>query len=171
LAASAIGGQPASSTSPSTIHVQMGTPRLAIPPEAVAYEIKRQQANGTTRFEIRLDPPELGRINVRLEVADDGTTRAHLSADRSETLDLLQRDSRTLDRALQSLGLKTERDGLTFSLRQDGAPQGGDNRGARDGEGRSAPGVSAAFLDEEDMPAAIAAAAGRYDSMRINIVI
>jgi flagellar hook-length control protein FliK len=171
VAGGALGAHASLTPPPTTIQVQTGAPRLAIPAEALAYEIKRQQSNGINRFEIRLEPAELGRIDVRLEVADDGTTRAHLSADRPETLDLLQRDSRQLERALQSLGLRTDRDALAFSLRQDGAAEGGDNRPGRDGEGRAATGAGAFAAPEEDIPTALAAAVGRYDSMRINIVI
>jgi flagellar hook-length control protein FliK len=156
---------------PTIIQVQVGAPRLTIPAEALAYEIKRHQSNGINRFEIRLEPAELGRIDVRLEVAEDGTTRAHLSADRPETLDLLQRDSRQLERALQSLGLRTDRDALAFSLRQDSGAQGGDNRPGRDGQDRPATGAGAFAPFEEEMPAALAAAMDRTDSMRINIVI
>jgi hypothetical protein len=156
---------------PTAIQVQVGAPRLTVPAEALAYEIKRHHSNGVNRFEIRLEPAELGRIDVRLEVADDGTTRAHLSADRPETLDLLQRDSRALERALQGLGLKTDRDAIAFSLRQDGAAEGGDNRSGRDSERRAASGTGSLAPFEEEMPAALAAAVGRYDSMRINIVI
>jgi flagellar hook-length control protein FliK len=64
-----------------------------------------------------LYPADLGRVEVRLEWADDGALRAVISAERSETLDLLQRDSRALDRALQDAGLKTDSGSLSFDLR------------------------------------------------------
>ena len=41
-----------------------------------------------------------------------------VTADRQETLDLLQRDSRGLERALQEAGLDADSDNLSFSLRQ-----------------------------------------------------
>lgn len=152
--------------------VQAQTNPARIPAEALAYEITRHQANGVNRFEIRLDPPELGRIEVRLEVANDGSTRAHLSADRADTLDLLQRDARGLERALNAAGLKTERDGIAFSLRQDGA-EAGLGREAREGNRNSAGGSTFVSFAEDEEPSAPAAAqpAGRYSTMRINIVI
>jgi hypothetical protein len=42
-----------------------------------------------------------------------------IAADRPETLDVLQRDSRALERSLQDAGLRLADQGLNFSLRQD----------------------------------------------------
>ena len=72
---------------------------------------------GKNHFEIRLDPPELGRIEVRIDVDRDGHVTSRLIADRSDTLDLLRRDASGLERALQDAGLKTTDNGLQFSLR------------------------------------------------------
>ena len=44
---------------------------------------------------------------------------------RSDTLDLLQRDSRALERALNTAGLRTDDNSLQFNLRDNG--QGGQN--------------------------------------------
>lgn len=90
---------------------------LAVPLAGVAIEIAGKAFAGKNRFEIRLDPPELGRIEVHLDVDRDGQTTTRLIADRSDTLDLLRRDSTGLERALQDAGLKTSDNGLQFSLR------------------------------------------------------
>ena len=151
-----------------TIRVQIGSPKLVIPAESLAFEIKRQQSAGINKFSIRLEPPELGRIDVKLEMDSDGSTRAHLSADRGDTLDLMQRDSRGLERALQSLGLKTDRDGLSFSLRQDTAMEngGGHQSNSSGGTGYS----TAGFAFEEEIVAAMPETI-HVDPTRINIVI
>ena len=99
---------------------------------ALAVEIVSRMRDGMRRFEIRLDPPELGRIDVRLEVDRHGQATTKLTVDRPETLDLLQREARGLERALQQAGLKTDQGGLEFSLRQH-APDGL----AQDQSGRS----------------------------------
>ena len=44
--------------------------------------------------------------------------QARIVVDRSETLHLLQRDSRGLEQALNQAGLSTDGDSLNFSLRQ-----------------------------------------------------
>ncbi|WP_119459818.1 flagellar hook-length control protein FliK [Rhodospirillaceae bacterium SYSU D60014] len=88
--------------------------------EQIAVHIQRGIEQGTDRIDIRLTPAELGRIEVRLELGHDGRVHASIAVDRAETLDLLQRDSRSLERALQDAGLKTDSGGLTFNLRGDG---------------------------------------------------
>jgi flagellar hook-length control protein FliK len=85
----------------------------------IGFEIARQALNGTNRFQIQLDPPELGRIDVRMDLDRNGSLHARLTVDRSETLDLLQRDARTLERALSQAGLDGSRTSLEFTLRQD----------------------------------------------------
>jgi hypothetical protein len=91
--------------------------------DGIAVEIAARMREGKRRFEIRLDPPELGRIDVRLDVARDGQVTSRLVVERAETLDLLRRDSGSLERALQGAGLRADDGGLQFSLRdQSGNP-------------------------------------------------
>ena len=87
-----------------------------IPISGLAVEIVSRVHEGLRRFEIRLDPPELGRIDVRLDVDRGGNVTSRLTIERAETLDLLRRDAPQLERALQQAGLNTE-SGLQFSLR------------------------------------------------------
>jgi len=84
----------------------------------LAIEIATAAHAGKQRFEIRLDPPELGRIDVRLDVDRDGNVTSRMTVERAETLDLLKRDAVQLERALQQAGLKTSDNALEFSLRQ-----------------------------------------------------
>src|SRR5690606_6170764 len=76
------------------------------PAEQIALQVHRAQVAGQDQINIKLHPAELGRIEVKLENASDGTLRAVISAERAETLDLLQRDARGLERALQDAGVK-----------------------------------------------------------------
>ncbi len=98
-------------------------PAVAVPLAGVAIEIAGKALAGKNRFEIRLDPPELGRIEVRLDVDRDGNVTSRLTVDRAETLDLLRRDASGLERALQDAGLKTTDNGLQFSLRDQSTNQ------------------------------------------------
>jgi flagellar hook-length control protein FliK len=93
---------------------------VAIPVEGLAVAIASKADSGKKSFDIRLDPPELGRIHVQLDVDHTGQIATHVIADRSDTLDLLRRDSSGLERALQDAGLKTSSNGLQFSLRDQG---------------------------------------------------
>ncbi|WP_201240713.1 flagellar hook-length control protein FliK [Rhodothalassium salexigens] len=86
--------------------------------DQTAVQVQRAVAEGQTRFTVQLQPAELGRVAVRLEF-DQGRVRANVTADRRETLDLLQRDARSLERALQDAGLETNGDSLEFTLSDD----------------------------------------------------
>ncbi|MFQ5625753.1 MAG: flagellar hook-length control protein FliK, partial [Methyloligellaceae bacterium] len=145
----------ASSTPTLTVSVpaQVASPGPAsanaphVPVSTLAVHIAQQANNGARRFDIRLDPPELGRIEVRLEVSREGQVMTHLVVERSETLDLLQRDARQLERALQNAGLNTSDEGMKFSLKDQGLAQGGeqhghaeDDSGAFTGDGGDDPG-------------------------------
>lgn len=94
-----------------------------VPVQAVPITIGLKALEGAREFEIRLDPAELGRVDVKLSISEDGRVQASLVVDRVETLALLQRDARTLERAFDQAGLTADANAIQFSLRQDG---GGD---------------------------------------------
>jgi len=98
----------------------------ASPAEQIAVQVRSAQVAGKEQINIKLHPAELGRIEVKLESGSDGTIRASISADRSDTLDLLQRDARGLERALQDAGVKTDSGSLSFNLRGQGQEQQAD---------------------------------------------
>ena len=103
----------------------------------VAAAIARNLQNGQTRFQVRLDPPELGRVDVSMKVGTDGAVQAHLIVERPETLDMFLRDQRSLERALEAAGLSTGSDGLQFSLKQDQGQQFGSFDRDRPDNGRT----------------------------------
>jgi flagellar hook-length control protein FliK len=108
----------ATATAPVPAQAQAQAPAVAVPLSGLAVEITTQAHAGRNHFEIRLDPPDLGRINVKLDVDSHGNVTTHLVVDRADTLDLLKRDASSLERALQQAGLKTSDHALDFSLRQ-----------------------------------------------------
>ena len=116
----------------------------AVPLAGVAIEIAGQAMAGKNRFEIRLDPPELGRIEVRLDVDRDGQVTTRLIADRSDTLDLLRRDASGLERALQDAGLKTADNSLQFSLR--------DQTMGREQSNTPTPGAAQIIVHDDALP-------------------
>ncbi len=117
---------------------------LAVPLAGIAVEIAGKALEGKNRFEIRLDPPELGRIEVRLDVDRDGNATTRLIADRTDTLDLLRRDSSGLERALQDAGLKTADNSLQFSLR--------DQSMGRDQGNTPTPGAAQIVINDDALP-------------------
>jgi flagellar hook-length control protein FliK len=64
-----------------------------------------------------MEPAELGRVDVRISVDAAGKAQAHLTADKPQTLQMLQRDSQTLERSLKDAGLNLSNNGLNFSLK------------------------------------------------------
>jgi flagellar hook-length control protein FliK len=104
---------------------------------ALATAIAAKSAAGTKTFEIRMDPPELGRVDVHLSVDRDGKVQAMLSAEHPRTLELLQRDSQHLERALKDAGLNLSNNSLNFSLKGEGRQ--GDGGGASMARARSLP--------------------------------
>jgi len=99
-----------------TLHT--AAPHQAANMQGLAVEIAARSQSGAKQFDIRLDPPELGRVQVRLSIDATGKAEAHLTADQPQTLDLLQKDAPALTRALREAGLDVSQDGLNFSLRQ-----------------------------------------------------
>lgn len=115
------------------IHAAYQAPVQQLNIPQVAFEMVRQVQAGNSRFQIRLDPPELGRIDVKLDMDGNGNVNARMTVERAETLDLMQRDQRALERALAQAGLDSSKTSLEFSLRQNpfGREDGGDGRGQR----------------------------------------
>ena len=100
----------------------------AVPVSGLAVVIAARAQAGSNQFDIRLDPPELGRIDVRLDVDSNGQVTTHVTADRADTLQLLQNQQPQLEQALQQAGLKTTGDSLQFTLRdQSFSGQNGQN--------------------------------------------
>ncbi len=84
--------------------------------QAMAAQISKFAQRGETRFQIRLDPADLGKVDVRLTIGSDGQTRAHLFVERPETLDMFMRDQRMMERSLLQSGINLDKQGLEFSL-------------------------------------------------------
>jgi len=102
----------------------------AVPLHGLAVEIAASALNGKSRFEVRLDPAELGRIDVRIDIDRNGQVTSHLRVEKPETLAMLQQTAPQLQQALQDAGLKSNNSGLQFSLRDHNSSgqNGGDNQ-------------------------------------------
>jgi len=127
-------------TATRAIHAAYAAPVQQLNVPQVAFEVVRQFEAGNTRFQIRLDPADLGRIDVKLDLDKSGTVSAHMVVERPETLDLMMRDQRALQQALQQAGLDTSKTSLEFSLRQNpfagtGADTGQGGNGGQPGFG------------------------------------
>lgn len=115
-------------------------PKFTLPGQSVVdqvnVQITKALQNGMDKINIQLKPANLGRVEVALEMSADGRVSAVVSADNKDTLNLLQKDSSELAKALQNAGLELEGNGLQFSLREqqgDGAEGGTGYAGGTEG--------------------------------------
>ncbi len=121
-----------------------------MPLSGLAVEIAASAMAGKSRFEIRLDPADLGRIDVRIDVDRSGQVTSHLTVERPETLSMLRQDAPQLQRALDDAGFKTGDGGLQFSLRdQSSSGQNSGNDGSRNAQ-------RLVISEDDTIPAAVA---------------
>ena len=102
------------STFSKVLKAQNSTPVV----EQVAFNIKTAVKDGASRIQIQLDPVELGKLHIKIDLSADGkATGIVVTADQKSTLDMLQRDARGLESALADAGIKAESGSLSFNLR------------------------------------------------------
>ena len=120
-----------------------------VPLSGLALEIAVSARSGKSRFEIRLDPADLGRIDVRIDVDRSGRVTSHLTVEKPETLSMLRQDAPQLQRALDDAGLKTGNGGLQFSLRDRSSSKQDGNETGRNAQ-------RLVISDDETIAAAVA---------------
>ena len=107
--------------------------------DQVSVQIDKAVKDGADTVKIQLRPLDLGKIEVKLEVLD-GRVTATVTADKPETLALLQKDTKGLEKALEDAGLKPEANSTSFNLRggenQQAADRGNNNQRSGKGRGR-----------------------------------
>jgi len=110
------------------------------PAEQVSKQITAAVKDGVDRIKVQLNPAELGRVDIKMEIAGDGKIMAVIAAENQDTLDLLQQDSKLLEKALQDAGFDADGDSLNFSL----------NQGEQDAENLQTASGDADLLSEQD---------------------
>jgi flagellar hook-length control protein FliK len=108
--------------------------------EQVALGLRQAIKQGDGHIQIQLQPAELGAIDVKLNVNHDGRVTMVVSADRSDTLNLLRQDASTLTQALRDAGLQADSSSLSFNLRSGHSFNQQPGHGGASGDGSSAPG-------------------------------
>ena len=121
-----------------------------VPVSGLAFEIAASARSGKSYFDIRLDPVDLGRIDVRIDVDRTGRVTSHLTVEKPETLSMLRQDAPQLQRALDDAGFKTGDGGLQFSLRDQSSS------GNNSGNETSRNAQRLLITDDDTVPAAIA---------------
>ena len=80
-------------------------------------------------IDLRLEPSQLGKVQIKLDFTD-GKANVMVTADRPETLNLLQKDTKALEKILTDNGINADSSSLSFDLRgqnQNQQQQGNDN--------------------------------------------
>lgn len=104
------------------------------------------QPDAPQRLTIRLDPAALGKVEVRVERSEHGTTRVELAVERPDTLLTLMAERSALNGALDAAGIPPEGRTVQFSLAPSDPGVGGGTAGGSgtpgnwSGSGGSAPG-------------------------------
>jgi hypothetical protein len=85
--------------------------------------------DGAQRLTLRLDPPELGHVQIRIDRPLEAPARVEITVERPETLTLLLRDQPQLQRALDQAGVPSDGRSVTIHVaatesaaRPDGGP-------------------------------------------------
>jgi flagellar hook-length control protein FliK len=132
-----------------------------------------ERADGRAqRFEVRLDPAELGRVDVRIEIGADRKVHAVLAPHDSAALTDLMRGQRALERALSDAGIDLADNGVRFELAADNGRNGASQQ--RESDGGQSPtanvwrnfGVAAVPVSAET----VAAATPAWRTQRLDLV-
>jgi flagellar hook-length control protein FliK len=99
--------------------------------EQISLQMRKAVDDGISRIRIKMQPASLGAIDIKMDVAADGTVKAVLGVEKHETYEWLQKDFRHLERVLQDTGLKTDANSLSFQYR------GGNGHGQQSGQQQS----------------------------------
>ncbi|MGE0222037.1 MAG: flagellar hook-length control protein FliK [Acetobacteraceae bacterium] len=92
-------------------------------------------ADGSNRMTLRLDPADLGHVQIRIERPADAPASVEITVDRPETLTLLLRDQTRLEHTLTQAGLPPE--GRSVSLQLAPPQASADTAGSSAGHGWS----------------------------------
>lgn len=114
------------------------------PAEQIHLQIMQKADAGGGEFRIQLEPEKLGKLDIRLSLQSDGRASLVIVSDTPDTLAMLQRDARGLERILQQAGLDVDSGSMEFSLQQ----EGGQNPNEFAAQDQNTPMQSMAFLNE-----------------------
>jgi Flagellar hook-length control protein FliK len=76
--------------------------------------------NNTSNISVQLHPKELGKVDISIQLSNDGKTHVMVMAEKTDTLNMLQKESSSLKDMLTD-ALKTDSGSLNFSFQQSGS--------------------------------------------------
>lgn len=99
--------------------------------DQVKVNITKSAVKGIDKIDISLKPVDLGHIEVKMQIGKDGKLQAHIISSRPETMEVLQKEMQTLEKAFNDAGFQTDEGSLSFSFR--GGNQANQNQERDDG--------------------------------------
>ena len=97
--------------------VYKGMGREAV--EQIKVNITKSAVKGVDTINVQLKPEELGHIEIKMQIAKDGKLQAHIISSRAETMDMLQKEMPSLEKAFNDAGFETDGSSFSFSFRED----------------------------------------------------
>jgi hypothetical protein len=106
------------------LHLQEDAVARTTPYEQMAVHIRQlHSSNKKGQLTVQLHPAELGRVDIRLSAAEDGSMMVRVMTELRDTYELLRHDKAVLERILQDSGLQMQHGSLEFAHQQRGEQQ------------------------------------------------
>lgn len=105
-------------TSIDQLNKDVGSHRLANPKDVLAqikFGVNQAAQNGNKQVTVQLYPKELGNVDIHMETTKEGKTHVKVMAERTDTMNLMQKEADNLRQILQD-SLKTDSSQLSFSF-------------------------------------------------------
>jgi len=94
----------------------------------VAFEVKTAAKDGIDRLSMQLKPGSLGKIDIKIEVAQDGRTTVVVNVEKSETYDFLRKDPSGLQDALKEAGIDANAQDMNYNMQGEQQQDQGDEQ-------------------------------------------
>ncbi len=93
--------------------------------QQIVVALQKSPITKDTQLSLQLNPAELGRVDVKITIDQNGKASAQIMAERADTLAMLQKDTSHLEKALQAAGLNSSAQDLHYSLKEQNGQRSG----------------------------------------------
>lgn len=85
--------------------------------EQIKVNITKSAVQGVDKIDVRLKPEDLGHVQIKLQISKDGKLQAEIIAGRQETMQILQKEVESLQKAFNDAGFEADSGSFSFSFR------------------------------------------------------
>lgn len=116
----------------------------------VSVHVRTLAGHGGGQIVVGLNPPEMGRIQVRLEILD-GAVKGAITVQRADVAETIARDMRALETAFKEMGLDLGQEGISVQLEQNPSDKEKENDNNREqGSGTRLASTEASGEDDDE---------------------